>query len=167
MSWIFFEVSLISAILLCALVAGLVFGFAVVVMPGIASLADKDFLLAFKRMDKIIQNGHPLFMLVWVGSIVSVVLMLVLGTLQLTGLERYLMWCTGVFYLIAVQGPTIRFNIPLNNAVQALELETLGETELAAFRGQFETPWNRWNQFRTVTAIVSVGGLLILQVLVR
>ena len=67
-------------------------------------------------MDGIIQNGQPAFMVVWVGSIVSSVLLVVLGTLQLSG-ELYLMVTSGV-YLLAVQGPAIRFNIPLNNAVK-------------------------------------------------
>ena len=42
------------SILLCGLVGGLVFGFAAVVMPGIAKLSDREFLLAFKHMDGII-----------------------------------------------------------------------------------------------------------------
>ncbi len=151
----------------CALVAGVVFGFAVVVMPGIAKLSDREFLQAFKLMDGIIQNRQPIFMLVWVGSIVSVVLMLVLGTLQLRGVELYLMWFASGLYLLAVQGPTLRFNIPLNNAVQALEIELLNAQELADARTQFEAPWNRWNRFRTLTAIASVVALLVLQLLLR
>ena len=70
-----FDITLIATTLLCALTAGLTFGFAVVVMPGIAKLSDRDFLLAFREMDGVIQNKQPLFMLVWVGSIVSVVLL--------------------------------------------------------------------------------------------
>ena len=151
----------------CALVAGLVFGFAVVVMPGITKFSDREFLQAFKLMDGIIQNRQPIFMAVWVGSIVSVVLMLVLGTLQLRGVERYLMWFASGLYLLAVQGPTLRFNIPLNNAVQALEIELLNAQELADARAQFEAPWNRWNRFRTLTAIASVVALLVLQLLLR
>jgi uncharacterized membrane protein len=162
-----FDVTLMATTLSCALVAGLVFGFAVVVMPGIAKLSDRDFLRAFTQMDGIIQNKQPLFMLVWVGSIVSVVLMLVLGTLQLSGVDLALMWFAAGLYLLAVQGPTLRFNIPLNNAVQALEIDLLSEPELAEARTQFEAPWNRWNRFRTVTAIVSVVALLALQLLLR
>jgi uncharacterized membrane protein len=106
-------------------------------------------------------------MLVWVGSIVSTILMLVLGTLQLSGDELYLMWLASGLYLLAVQGPTLRFNIPLNNAVQALEIELLSAQKLAEARTQFEAPWNRWNRFRTLTAIASVVALLILQLLLR
>ena len=55
------HVALMLTIMLCSLVAGLLFGFAVVVMPGIAKLTDKEYLLAFKHMDEIIQDNHPLF----------------------------------------------------------------------------------------------------------
>jgi uncharacterized membrane protein len=65
-----FSITLMLSILLCSLVAGLMFGFAVVVMPGIAKLPDRDYLISFKQMDEIIQNNQPAFMLVWVGSIV-------------------------------------------------------------------------------------------------
>ena len=47
------------------------FGFAAVVMPGIAKLSDREFLLAFKQMDGIIQNNQPAFMFVWVGSVLT------------------------------------------------------------------------------------------------
>ena len=158
-----FEAVLITTILLTALVAGLVLGFAVVVMPGITKLSDRDFLQAFKRMDGVIQDKQPVFMVVWVGSILSTVLMWVLGALQLNGVPLYLMWFAGALYLFAVQAPTILFNIPLNNAVQALDIEALNDTDLAEARNQFEAPWNRWNRFRTLTATVSVVALLILQ----
>ena len=36
------HVALMLSIMLCSLVAGLLFGFAIVVMPGIAKLTDKD-----------------------------------------------------------------------------------------------------------------------------
>jgi len=167
MTFTFFDAALMAATLSCALVAGLVFGFAVVVMPGIAKLSDREFLQAFKLMDGVIQNRQQAFMFVWLGSIASIVLMLVLGTLHLSGLERILMWFASGLYLLGVQGPTIRFNIPLNNAVQALQIEMLDDRELAEARTQFEVPWNSWNQFRTLTAIVSVLALLSLQLLLN
>ena len=108
----FLQLALLLAILLCSLVAGLLFGFAVVVMPGIAKLSDKEFLSSFKHMDGIIQENQPLFILVWAGSILSVISTLILGTLNLNGLELYLLWIASVLYLFGVQVPTFRFNIP-------------------------------------------------------
>jgi len=42
-------------------------------MPGISSLTDREFIRAFQAMDGIIQDNQPLFILVWVGSAVAVI----------------------------------------------------------------------------------------------
>ena len=63
----FLRLGLSVSTLLCALVAGLVLAFAIVVMPGIRHLNDHDYLQAFKVMDRVIQNNHPVFMVVWLG----------------------------------------------------------------------------------------------------
>jgi uncharacterized membrane protein len=93
--------------------------------------------------------------------------MLVLGTPQLSGVELYLMWFASGLYLLTIQGPTLRFNIPLNNKIQTLKIELLNTQKLAKARTQFKAPWNRWNRFRTMAAVVSVGALLTLQLLLR
>ena len=159
------HMALLLSILFCSLVAGLLFGFAVVVMPGIAKLADKEYLLAFKHMDGIIQNNQPLFVLVWVGSILSVITTLGLGIMNLSGAQIYLLIGGSVLYLLGVQLPTFRFNIPLNNSLQKLDIEGLKENEAALFRTSFETSWNRWNIIRTVNAIIAFSMLLL--VLIR
>lgn len=155
------HITLMLSILFCSLVAGLLFGFAVVVMPGIAKLTDKEYLLAFKHMDGIIQNNQPLFILVWAGSIISVIVTLVLGVMNLNGTQIYLLSAASVLYLLGVQLPTFRFNIPLNNSLQSLDIKALKETESTLFRSDFEAPWNRWNRFRTVNAIIAVSMFLL------
>ena len=149
-------------IMLCSLVAGLLFGFAIVVMPGIAKLTDKEYLLAFKHMDGIIQNNQPLFILVWAGSILSIIITLILGMMNLSGTQIYLLVFASILYLFGVQLPTFRFNIPLNNSLQNLDVESLEESEATSFRVDFEIPWNRWNKIRTVNAILAVSMLLLL-----
>ena len=155
------HITLMLSILFCSLVAGLLFGFAVVVMPGIAKLTDKEYLLAFKHMDGIIQNNQPLFILVWAGSIISVIVTLVLGVMNLNGTQIYLLSAASFLYLLGVQLPTFRFNIPLNNSLQSLDIKALKETESTLFRSDFEAPWNRWNRFRTVNAIIAVSMFLL------
>ena len=97
------HLALVPSIMLCSLVAGLLFGFAIVVMPGIAKLSDKEYLLAFKHMDGIIQNNQPFFVLVWAGSIFSVLATLVMGTLNLSGTDVYLVVFASILYLFGVQ----------------------------------------------------------------
>ena len=154
--------ALMLTIMLCSLVAGLLFGFAIVVMPGIAKLNDKGFLSAFKHMDEIIQNNQPLFILVWAGSILSIIITLILGIMNLSGTQIYLLVFASILYLFGVQLPTFRFNIPLNNSLQNLDIESLEESEVTSFRVGFEIPWNRWNKIRTVNAILAASMLLLL-----
>lgn len=154
------QITLLLSIVFCSLVAGLLFGFAIVVMPGIAKLTDKEYLLAFKHMDGVIQNNQPLFVLVWAGSILSVIATLALGIMNLRGEELYLLTGATLLYLIGVQLPTFRFNIPLNNELQNLDVEELEDDEAKSSRVEFETPWNRWNRIRTVNAIIAVTLLL-------
>ena len=154
--------ALMLTIMLCSLVAGLLFGFAVVVMPGIAKLTDKEYLLTFKHMDGIIQNNQPLFILVWAGSILSIIITLILGIMNLSGTQIYLLVFASILYLFGVQLPTFRFNIPLNNSIQHLDIESLEESEATSSRVDFEIPWNRWNKIRTVNAILAVSMLLLL-----
>lgn len=155
------HISLVLSILFCSLVAGILFAFAVIVMPGIAKLTDKEYLFAFKHMDGIIQENHPLFILVWSGSILSVIITFVLGVMILTNSQIYLLTFAATLYLIGVQLPTFRINIPLNNSLQDLDIEGLGAAEATLFRSDFERTWNLWNRVRTVNAVITVLALLL------
>ena len=157
-----FTISLLISILLCSLVAGLLFGFAAVVMPGIAKLSDREFLISFKNMDGIIQNNKPVFMFIWLGSIVAIIATTILGFQNLVTSQNNLLWLASAFYLIGVQLTTARINIPLNNELQNMNLFTLEESELAMFLLKFDKQWNRGNRFRSFNAIISVSIMLYL-----
>lgn len=151
------ELVLILATLLCALTAGFVFAFATVVMPGLEKLDNKAFIRGFQVIDGVIQNGQPLFGLVWMGSAVSIGLAGVLAAVQLDGIERSFLVTGALVYLLGVQLPTFRINVPLNNALQTLDVDTMEEDVLASARRHFEARWVRWNTIRTVLAtLVSI-----------
>ncbi len=156
-----FVFTLVLTTLLVALVAGLVFTFAVVVMPGLASLSDRAYLAAFKAMDRIIQDGQPLFMIVWLGSMVGLVLTVVLGWNQVVSPHRALLITAVVLHLGGVMVPTARYNIPANNRVQRLDLAAMDAATLRDERARFEPMWVRWNTRRTVVAILVTVILLV------
>ena len=160
-----FQLALITATLLCSLVAGFVFAWAVVVMPGIGKLADAEFLRAFQVMDRVIQNNQPVFLLVWMGSVVALLAAAALGFGQLDGTGRLLIIGAVLVYLLGVQLPTVTINVPLNNTVQTLEIDSMDDTARAAARQDFESRWNRWNSIRTVLA--SLVSILLLVLLLR
>lgn len=154
--------ALVTAAFLCSLTAGFVLAFAIVVMPGLRALGDGTFLRAFQLMDGVIQNNQPLFMLIWVGSIVALLAAIVLGVGPLTGVDQLLLLGAGGTYLGGVQIPTVAINIPLNNRVQTLDIGALDARELQSERAAFESRWNRWNTIRTGFACLSVLLLLFL-----
>ena len=144
------------------MVAGFLFAFALVAMPGIRSLNDREFLRAFQVMDRVIQNNQPIFMLVWVGSIVALVTSAALAIGQLDGAERLLIIFATLAYLFGVQLPTITINIPLNNKLQTLDVDAMNETTQKAVRKDFEPRWNRWNSIRAAFASLASALLIIL-----
>jgi uncharacterized membrane protein len=157
-----FQIALILATFLCSLVAGFLFAFALVAMPGIRNLNDREFIRAFQVMDRVIQNNQPIFVLVWVGSVVALVTSAVLGIGQLDGAGRLLIIFAALAYLLGVQLPTVTINIPLNNKLQTLDVDAMNETTQKTARKDFEARWNLWNSIRTVFASVA-SALLIIQ----
>ncbi len=157
-----FQAALILATFLCSLVAGFLFAFAVVAMPGIRSLNDREFIRAFQVMDRVIQNNQPLFMVVWVGSVVVLILSVVSGIGQLEGAGRLLLIFAALLYLLGVQLPTVTINIPLNNKLQTLDVDAMSENAQRAAREDFEPRWNRWNAIRAALASLSSALLILL-----
>ena len=157
------ELVLVLAALLCALTAGFVFAFATVVMPGIEKLGDKAFIRSFQVIDGVIQNGQPIFGLVWLGSAAALLVSAAMAALQLEGIERGLVVASALAYVLGVQVPTFRINVPLNNALQRLDVDAMDEAALASARAAFESRWVRWNTIRTVIAsLVSAALMMVL-----
>ena len=148
----FLDILLILSILLCSLVTGFIFTYAIVVMPGLSKLKDKEFIRAFQVTDEIIQNNQPIFMLIWVGSIISV-LSLIISSVIIIGIsESLLTIIIGTIYLFGVQGVTIGIHLLLNNQIQKVNTEELDDQKLHEERLNFERKWNFFNNIRTIIA---------------
>ena len=156
------QIALTLSTLLCSLVAGFVLAFAIVVMPGIRHLNDHDFLQAFKVIDRVIQTNQPIFILVWLGSMLGVVTAALMGMFQLDGVNRLLIGIAAAIYLLGVQLPTFTINVPLNNQLQIQQLDNMTHLALREARMNFEPRWMRWNTFRTVFATLTSVLLIIL-----
>jgi uncharacterized membrane protein len=161
-----FAVVLLVATLLCSLVAGLLFAFAVIVMPGIGRLDARGFIRAFRAIDGVIQDNQPLFIVIWLGSVVALVVAAILGIGSFAGaatteLDRWLLFVATLVYLLGVQAPTILVNVPLNNGLQSLMVDSMDDVATVEARGAFEARWNRWNVIRTVAASTTTALLLI------
>ena len=159
----FLDFILIPSVILCALVTGFIFTYAIVVMPGFSKLSDKEFIKAFQVTDEVIQNNQPLFMITWIGSIISILLTIIVATAT-TGLSNsWLIILVGVIYLLGVQGVTIVIHLPLNNHIQKMNIDKMTDKNLGEERRKFQKKWNFFNNIRTSVAFsVCVTLILIL-----
>jgi uncharacterized membrane protein len=144
------------------LVAGFLFAFAVVVMPGIRRLDDSGFIRAFQAIDRVIQNKQPLFLLVWGGSVLALMAAAALGMWALSGSDRLLIIVAALINLLCVQLPTVTINVPLNDQIQKLDPDSMTEATRKRAREAFEPRWNRWNVIRTACASVASIVLMFL-----
>ena len=160
MTTVFF-VFLIISTFLCALVTGFVFTYAIVIMPGLKKLGDKEFIRAFQVTDGIIQNSQPFFMIVWLGSIISVSGAVIMAFIVPTFIGDWVVIATGFAYLFGVQGLTIFVHLPLNKQIQSLNVSKLDPKALLDQRVLFEARWTLFNKLRTLIACIVTASFII------
>ena len=157
-----FQITLIVATFLCSVVGGFLMAFSIVVMPGIKNLSDGEFIRTFQAIDRVIQNGQVIFMIFWVGSIFALIITAILGIEKLDMLGWVLMISAILIYLAGVQVPTVRINVPLNNKLQTIDVESITPAEQKTAREDFESKWVRWNVIRTAFSNLTALLLIIL-----
>ena len=140
---------LAAALVAAGLLAGLFYAYSVSVLPGLARADDRTFVEGMRGINIAIVNGW--FMLSFLGAPLLAALALFLN---LRG--GPVLWWTiaGFGCLLAVLIITGALSIPLNNALEA------GRAGYDQLRTQFEAPWVRWNNVRTVFAVAGFGCLL-------
>ncbi|MEM6768925.1 MAG: anthrone oxygenase family protein [Bacteroidota bacterium] len=145
------SVTLFFAVVLTGLSAGLFYAWMVSVIPGTRKLIDRPYLKSMQSINREILN--PAFFLIFFGSPV----MLGISTIQHWGVGQvyWLLLAATVVYLLGTLGVTILGNVPLNNALDSLDLASLQEDNLQEFRKMYEGKWNRFHFIRTVFSVVS------------
>lgn len=145
------SLTLFVAILLTGLSAGLFYAWTVSVIPGTRKVVDVTYLESMQSINRAILN--PAFYLIFMGS----PLVLALSTFQQfnTGPKFWLLLVATILYLSGTFGVTIFGNVRLNDALDILDLASLGEIELKDFRKSYEGKWNRLHWIRTAFAVLS------------
>jgi uncharacterized membrane protein len=131
-------------------------------MPGFSKLNDKEFVRAFQVTDGIIQDNQPIFMFIWIGSIVSTLCMIIIALITLGIADSWIILATGTIYLLGVQGITLAVHLPLNNNIQKLDVEKIASQILAEERSKFEKKWHYFNNIRTGISLSVVFVLILI-----
>ena len=145
------SVTLFFAVVLTGLSAGLFYAWMVSVIPGTRKLADLTYLESMQSINKEILN--PAFFLIFMGS----PLLLLLSTVQQynRGTIFWLLLGASFVYAIGTFGVTAFGNVPLNDALEALDVSSRDETEAKEFRSSYEGKWNLLHGIRTAFSILA------------
>lgn len=140
---------------LMSLIAGLFYAYSCSVNPGLNKLSDSEYLKAMKAINRAILN--PWFFVSFIGTLI-----ITPGTTALyfrnvgADYSFYLLLCASITYFVGVFGVTVLGNVPLNNALDSLELANQPHRELKSRRLNFEIPWTRLHNIRTAANLTSL-----------
>ena len=143
--------TLFGAVVLTGLSAGFFYAWEVSVIPGTRKVTDLVYLETMQSINRAILN--PAFFLIFFGSL----LLLIVSTIQQyqAGMTFWILFTAAVTYLIGTFGVTAFGNVPLNNALDVIDLSNLSIDQLNKFRLDYELKWNRLHMIRTVFAVLS------------
>lgn len=164
----FYKLVLLAAIFTTGLVAGLFFTFTTLIMPGLSTLRDGEYIRAYKAIDGILQPNpakrgtQPFFALVFFGAMITLIGSIGLGYTHFDSIARMLAAAALLIYVAGMIAPTLAVNLPLNNQIQTYQVDQMNEREHKAARLQFEPRWSRWNLVRTVASAATFMLLIIL-----
>lgn len=139
--------------LFTGLMAGLLFAWQVSVIPGIRKLNDAGYLAAMQQMNKAIQN--PVFLLVFLGAPALLIISAWLQYRAEANNRFWLLLAAVIIYLAGVLAVTALGNIPLNNKLEAFNINGATPEHLQNMRASFETRWNPLHLVRTIAAVTS------------
>jgi uncharacterized membrane protein len=151
---------LFLTILSVGLIAGLFYSWSISVMLGLKKVPAKEFIVAMQAMNRAIQN--PLFLSCFMGALVLLASSCWLQYQKPLDTSYYLLIAATLLYAIGVVGITFGGNIPLNNMLDAFDVNNANENAMMKLRTAFESKWNNLNNIRTVFAILSFATLILM-----
>jgi uncharacterized membrane protein len=148
------SILLFAATITTGSVAGLFYGFACAVMPGLRRVDDRTFVATFGAINRRIINAW--FLLIFLGS---PVLIAAAGVAQFVagGEQPWVPMAAAAALTVASATITGAVNVPLNNALDAASNR---HEDPALVRAAFETRWRRGNVARTVASTAAFGCLV-------
>ena len=140
----------------CGLNAGVFFAFSSFVMKALARLAPPQGIAAMNSIN--VGAVTPVFMTALFGTGAACLLLLI--TTLLSGQEPaggYL-FVGALVYLVGTIMVTIVFNVPLNNALAAVDASS---DEGARVWADFVSGWTMWNHVRAIAALIAAALLTV------
>lgn len=145
--------SLFLAILLTGLSAGLFYAWEVSVIPGTKQIPDKSYLETMQSINRAILN--PAFFIIFFGSLLLLLVSSYVQYKAAVNLSFWLVLGAMLTYLLGTFGVTVIGNVPMNEALDIVNLNDLNSEGLNRIRKSYENKWNRWHSVRTVFSVLA------------
>ncbi len=140
---------ILLATLGCALVAGVFFAFSTFVMSALARLQPSQGITAMQSIN--ITAINPLFMLALFGTAAACIFLILSSFLGGRSPNTYRL-LGSLLYLGGTILVTMAFNVPMNNALAAVNPES---AEGATLWASYLNNWTLWNHVRTLSSLAA------------
>ncbi|MDG1105535.1 MAG: DUF1772 domain-containing protein [Cyclobacteriaceae bacterium] len=147
------------AILLIGIMAGIFFTWSNAVKPGIGKLSDIEYLRALQAMNRVILNKA--FIGIFLGAVIAVTVVPIAHFKLFPDNIFWLFIITLATYWIGVFGVTVLGNVPLNELLDEINLESITLEEIKALRTSIEVKWNNLNLIRSISSGITFVLLII------
>ena len=135
------------------LMAGLFYSWSISVTPGLKRLGDENYLQAFQSMNRAILN--PAFFIFFMGLVILLPLLCYLYYKSPVSAEFWYTLSATILYMAGIIVVTFFGNVPINNTLEVLKIESMTSEQMASFRLGFESKWNNLNMIRTICSSLS------------
>ena len=150
--------SLFIAVLCSGLSAGLFYAWEVSVIPGTRLVSAKSYLETMQSINRAILN--PAFFIIFFGTLLFLLNSTYLQYRIATDLSFWLMLAALITYLLGTFGVTVFGNVPLNETLDAVNLEGLTDEIFTNHRKAYEQQWNQLHTIRTVFSVLAFVSVL-------
>jgi uncharacterized membrane protein len=137
----------------CGLMAGFFFAFSVCVMTALGRLPPAQGVAAMQSINVVVIN--PWFLTVFLGLVGLCALAAIAAFVGGQAPRTALVMAGAVLYVVGTFVVTMRFNVPLNNALAAVAADS---SEAAALWVRYLSEWTRWNHVRTIAALAAAAA---------
>ena len=134
----------------CGLLAGLYFAFSASVMAALGRIDQSAGIAAMNAINRVIVQS--LFLPVFLGSMLTCLALAILAPFRWDEPGAAMWLAGGVLYIVGMFVVTIVFNVPLNNALAAVQPAS---SEAGTLWTRYLSDWTWWNHVRTIASTLA------------
>ncbi|WP_027535637.1 DUF1772 domain-containing protein [Bradyrhizobium sp. WSM3983] len=140
----------------CGLMAGVYFAFSTFIMTALGRLDQAAGIVVMNAIN--VDIVRSLFMPLFLGTTIAGAALVVMGVLRLSEPGAVSMIAGGGLYVVGMFVVTVVFNVPLNDALAAVQPSS---PEAGAVWAAYLKDWVLWNHVRTVASAVASALLIV------